>query len=306
VDEDGQLSPFAGNGRPGVSGDGGPALQAKLDDPYGLAVNQKGEVFIASTGSNRIRKVTRNGTIFTVAGGGLKKALSGPAKRIALNRPLDLLFDSRGNLYIADTDNHVVRKVTPNGWMTTVAGTGRAGFSGDGGPAARARLNTPVGIAMDRHGNLYIADKGNHRVREVTADGVIRTIAGTGEIGTTGDGGPALKARLNGPHEVSVDADGNVYILGMGNHRVRIVSPSGIIRAFAGTGRVGAGGDGNNALQAEFNEPHDMALDQHGNLFISDTFNGRIRKVDVQKRIVTVVGSGREGELQEASAETVR
>jgi sugar lactone lactonase YvrE len=301
INDEGLLAPFAGSGKRGFSGDGGPALQAELNDPYGLAVDAKGNVYIASAGSGRVRKVTRDGLITTVAGGGSRKALSGPARNLQLNNPLDLLLDPRGDLYIADSGDHVVRRVTPDGWMTTVAGTGREGFSGDGGPATQARLNWPVGIAMDAKGRLYIADKENHRVREVATSGIIRTIAGTGEIGTSGDGGSALKARLNGPHEVSVDGAGNVYILGMGIHRVRRMDPSGFIRPFAGTGSMGDRGEGGEAVRAELNEPHDMALDPSGDLFIADTFNGRIRKVSVQGRIITVVGSGQNEEETSAS-----
>jgi trimeric autotransporter adhesin len=230
----GTITTMAGGGTapaPGY-GDGGPATAAWLvGGASGVAVDPKGNVYIGSSG--RVRKVNPDGTIAAFAGtgscSGIPRGDGGPATRATLCNPQGLAVDGKGNLYIADIDDHRVRKVSPGGTITTIAGTGKYGFSGDGGPAAKAMLNHPSGVAVDAKGNVYIVEgTPNNRVRKVSPGGKITTFAGTGWLTAptfSGDGGPAIKARLSAPSGVAVDAKGNVYIADMGNRRVRKVRP---------------------------------------------------------------------------------
>ncbi|MDQ3900600.1 MAG: hypothetical protein M3319_09200 [Actinomycetota bacterium] len=179
--------------------------------------------------------------------------------------------------------------------IITVAGTGSAGFSGDGGPATSAHLQNPEGVAVDSSGTLYIADYGNHRVRQVARDGVITTVAGTGRHGYGGDGGPATAAPLHFPYGVAVDSAGTLYIAEFGNHRVRQVTPDGVITTVAGTGSAGYGGDGGPATAAHLNRPCGVAVDDVGTLYIVDDYNDRVRQVTPDGVITTVAGTGSSG-----------
>ena len=214
----------------------------------------------------------------------------GPAKLAMLNQPEGVAVDASGNLYIADTDNNRIRKISPNGIITTVAGTGIAGFSGDGGPASQAQLNHPEGVAVDASGNLYIADTGNNRIRKISPDGIITTVAGNGIAGFSGDNGPASQAQLNQPEGVAVDASGNLYIADTDNDRIREVRTDGVIVTIAGD--AGFSGDGGPASQAQLNHPEGVAVDASGNLYIADTGNNRIRKISPNGIITTVAGNG--------------
>src|SRR5258708_655140 len=217
-------------------------------------------------------------SIQTVAGSSLVGD-GGKALNAQLSDAKCLAIDRLGNVYIADADNHRVRKVNPNGIIQTVAGLGYPGFSGDGGPAVEARLNAPYGLATDLAGNLYIADLGNNRLRKISPDGVISTVAGTGQAGSGGDGGKASSAQLNGPRNVVVDANGNLYISEFLGHRVRLVTVDGAIRTLAGTGTAGARGEGTAATLAELAYPAGMSIDFTGTLYIADSGNQRIRTV---------------------------
>ena len=203
----------------------------------------------------------------------------GQAVAAQLEQPEGIVVDPAGNLYIADAANHRVRKVTPAGAISTVAGTGHQGFSGDHGPATAAQLNQPYGLALDMAGNLYIADYGNQRVRAIGTNGNITTVAGDGPSGTYADGGPATAALLLGPHDLATDAAGNLYISELLGHRVRQVAPGGKISTVAGIGIAGYGGDGGPATAAQLDQPAGLALDGAGNLYIVDSRNFRIRKV---------------------------
>jgi len=297
----GLLSVFAGNGAPGFSGDGGPATSAELNGPVGIALDSAGNLLIADSNNNRIRKVT-NGVITTIAGGGLTGGGSsgdnGPATSALLNRPAGVALDSVGNLYIADSSNFQVRKVT-NGIITTVAGNALGGFNGDNGPATSAEMTLVSGVAVDSAGNLYIADYLNGRIRRVS-NGVITTVAGGGQCGVltvggpclSGDGGPAIGAYLGDPTDVVVDSAGNLYIAS--GSSIRKVS-GGVISTVAGNGNFGFSGDNGPATSAELNlgELGSVAVDSAGSLYIADELNNRIRKVS--KGLITTVAGGYTG-----------
>jgi sugar lactone lactonase YvrE len=222
-------------------------------------------------------------TMKTVAGdGGEQLGDGGPA--------------TAAGFYCSGPGGHTVRKVDPNGTITTVAGTGEEGYSGDGGPATKARLNLPIAVEVDREGNLYITDENNYRIRKVDKDGIITTVAGTakgaGKKGRSADGGPATSAQLRDPGDMTFDARGNMYL---GDYlTVRKIDPSGTITTVAGTGQFGFSGDGGPATEAKLTVG-DVALDGEGNMYISDTENQRIRKVDKNGIITTVAGSGDKG-----------
>ena len=277
------IIPVAGTGIAGFGGDGGPAKLAMLNQPEGVAVDASGNLYIADTDNNRIRKISPGGIITTVAGTEIAgfSGDGGPATQAQLNHPEGVAVDASGNLYIADTGNNRIRKISPNGIITTVAGNGIAGFSGDNGPASQAQLNQPEGVAVDASGNLYIADTDNDRIREVRTDGVIITIAGR-DAGFSGDGGPAYRAQLNHPEGVAVDASGNIYIADTGNNRIRKISPNGTITTIVGNGTT-----------AILKAPTGIAVSASGNLYIADTGNNRILVVDPSGRITTLVSGKR-------------
>ena len=285
----GDISTVAGNGLRGFSGDGGPATAAALDEPAGLAVDSAGDIFIADYGDNRVREVhyTPNyaaSTITTVAGDGTAgySGDNGPATAAELFRPSGVAVDPAGTiLYIADELNNRIRKVNlATGVITTVVGDGAAGFSGDGGLATAAALDHPWAVAIDAAGDLFFADAGNNRIREVTAGGTISTVAGDGTAGFSGDGGPATAAEIDAPRGMAIDAAGDIFFADLGNNRVREVNAAtGLIATVAGTGSGGYGGDGGAAITAALHFPEAVALDASGNLYVADTLNNRIREI---------------------------
>ena len=247
ITTDGVIHRVAGNGTEGDrGGSGGPAVRAELDSPQGVAVNSKGDVFIADTYNNVVREVTPQGFISTYAGNGTAgyRGDNGSARRAELSSPTGLALDALGNLYIADSGNNVIRRVSTSGVITTVAGDvaadqssgGLGGFSGDGGPATSARLNSPQGVALDQSGDLFIADTFNNAIREVTPGGTISTVVNTaGTKGSSGNGGPAAAADLNTPFAVSVDdSTGDLYIADTSNNKVRVVTGFAVPSAVAG------------------------------------------------------------------------
>ena len=215
-----------------------------------------------------------------------------PAKDAPLGEPRGLAFDSSGNLYISDAGAHRILRVDGTGVMTTVAGTGLQGFSGDGGPATNAALYRPSGIAFDSQGNLFISDSWNNRIRKIDRAGIITTVAGTGDWEFAGDGGPAASASLVRPHSIALDDGGNLYVSDSWNNRIRKIDRAGIITTVAGTGASGFSGDGGLATNASLDWPSGIAFDSQGNLFISDSGNNRIRKIDRAGIIMTVAGTG--------------
>lgn len=331
VNTSGTITTIAGNGRFKYAGDGGPATSASLDAPGGVAVDPTGNLFTADIANLVVRKIVPAGAISTYAGTGVPAPMytgdGGPATSVAFVFPHDvqadstgnlyltesgrvhkitpsgiittllsggpnnttgmlsgglspvseLALDSQGNVYISDTFNHRVLKLDTTGAVSIVAGTGRAGFSGDSGPAALARLRAPRGLAVDAAGNLYIADHNNQRVRKVDTSGVITTVAGNGGVTVSGDGGPATSAGVPNPFALTVDGAGNLFI-GSGA-KVRKVDAGGIISTIAGGGFIGPTVDGIPALNAAFTNVQGLAFDAAGNLYLSDRFNDRIRKV---------------------------
>ncbi|HEX5000694.1 MAG TPA: hypothetical protein VFY29_20895 [Terriglobia bacterium] len=279
-----------GNG----AGDGGPATVAQLENAGRVAVDRVGNFYISGSDLGRVRIVTRAGIITSVAGTGFTNAFDGDggaAPASALNFPRGIVLDPAGNLYIADSSNRRIRKVDTSGIISTIAGTGTAGFSGDGGPAVNAMLTFPSDIALDASGNLFVADSSDNRVRKIDSDGTITTVAGTGTSGFSGDGGPATSAKLSSPYGVAVDASGTLFIADFGNQRVRKVSPGGVISTVAGTGTAGFSGDGGPAVNALLRGPTAVAVDSLGNLYIGDNENRRVRKVTFPTTAAPVVAS---------------
>ncbi|MFK0296535.1 RICIN domain-containing protein [Streptomyces sp. NPDC090442] len=290
------INTVAGTGVAGFKGDNEPAVSAQLNGPLGVAVDSTGTLYFSDYNNHRVRKITTDGKISTVAGtgGAGYSGDNGPAASAQLNRPREVAVDSADTVYIADNENHRVRRITTDGKISTVAGTGTAGFGGDGGPATAARLSYPYGVAVDSTGTLYIAEAGNHRVRKVTADGKISTVAGNG-IGYSGDNGPATSAQLNLPHAVALNGAGDLYIADCRNHRVRRITTDGKISTVAGTGTAGFGGDGGPATAAQLNTPLGVVVDNTGTLYITDLGNHRVRKVTTDGKISTVAGAGTAG-----------
>ncbi len=359
VSPSGIISTVAGNGTPGFSGDGGPATSAGLGSARGVAADAAGNLFIADTNNQRIRKVSADGIITTVAGkvgticcfsGGGFSGDGGPATSAQLSQPSAVAVDAAGDLFIADRGNERIRKVSPSGIISTVAGDGtlcdrpvnNCTQLGDGGPAISAQLSNPWGVAVDGAGNVFATDSytrvrrvspdgiittvtggetnipgdgairaaadgagnlfttGALRIRKVSPDGIITTLAGNGQMGFSGDDGPATSAAIDpwdpfaedGPGGgLAVDGAGNLLFADTYNNRIREVSPSGMIRTVVGGGTAGLG-DGGSATNAKLNEPFDVAVDGAGNLFIADAGNGRIRKVSTSGMVTTVAGGG--------------
>jgi trimeric autotransporter adhesin len=264
----GIITTLAGSGKAGYSGDNGPATSAELRDSWGIAVDPSGNVYIADPYSSVVRKVS-NGIITTIAGNGTPgySGDNGPATSAQLSNPLGIAVDPQGIVYVADHDNNAIRKVS-NGIITTIAGSGTQGYGGDNGPATSAQLSIPFGVAVDPQGTVYIADSGNNVVRKVS-DGVITTIAGNGLAGYSGDNGPATSAELFSPTDVVVDSQGNIYSTDFFNFVVRKVS-NGIITTIAGNGQSGYNGDNLEATSAELSVPSGITADLQGNLYFSD------------------------------------
>lgn len=291
------ITTVAGTTGYGYSGDGGPAINAKLFGPSGVRV-YKGEIYIADQNNNVIRKIDASGIITTIVGTGVGgySGDSSSAALATLKKPSDIVIDDSGNIYIADFSNSVVRKVSAStGIITTVAGTGAFGYSGDGGPAISAKLQGPSGIDMDREHNLYIADEANEAIRKVSNTGIITTIAGNGTFGYAGDGGPAASAILNSPSGIRLDKAGNIFIADAQNSVIRKINNVGIISTVAGNGTVGYSGDGGPVLSSELNLPLDICVDFAGDLYIGDLHNYVIRKVDKSGIITTFAGTGVSG-----------
>jgi sugar lactone lactonase YvrE len=281
VDGSGNISTYAGTGAAGYSGDNGAAALAELSGPTGCALDSAGDLYIADSGNSVVREISTKGVITTVAGDGTAGFLGdgGGAISAELNQPYGVALDGSGNLYIADTLNYRVRKVDSTGTITTIAGNGTRGYSGDGAAATSAELYNPEGLVLDSAGDLYIADQANNVVREIVS-GNIKTIAGQQkDYGYGGDGRRATSAGFDGPTYLALDSAGNLYIADTGDQRIRAVNAAGEIHTVAGDGLQGYKGDGGKATSAELSHPQGIALDASGNMFVADTGNGAVRKI---------------------------
>jgi NHL repeat len=277
-----RVTPVAGNGSPGWSGDGGPATQAAVGDPIDVAVAPDGDILVVT--GPRVRRVdAATGLITTVAGGDAHAfgGDGGPALLATLNAPDSVDLDARGNIYVAEYENRVRRIDSTTGVITTVVGTGVEGFAGDGAPAAFAVVSHPHGMAVAHDGTIVIADTGNQRIRRIdAATAVITTIAGTGEEGFSGDGGPATAARFSDPVGVALGPDGSVYVADGSNHAIRRIGSDARITRVAGTGAGGGSGDGGPAREARLDLPNDVAVASDGTLYVPEFQGRRVRRID--------------------------
>jgi class 3 adenylate cyclase len=297
----------AGTGGAGDGPDHQPATTTTIDHPVAVALDSDGRVYLVD--GNRVRRINDDGTVSTIAGTGQAGALGdgGPATAAELDGPQSVAIDSSGDVFIADSQNNRVQEVTASGTMTTFAGTGQSGYSGDGGPASKATLNDPTGVAIGFGGAIFIADSGNNVIREATRDPVsgayvISTFAGTGDAGYNGEGGQANSALLDDPQCVAVDAENNVYVADTLNYRVEKITVAGIISTVAGSGDPSYSGDKGPATSASLDFATGrisgggcLAVDSKGDLFIADGLSNRVREVAVDGIITTVAGNGRAG-----------
>lgn len=328
IGADGTITTIAGTGVCGSAGDNGPALAAQLCNPQGLAV-QGGTVYVADYGYGRLRKITADGTISLVAnapaanvgiagdgtlyvvgsdrlwkvdpvagsitataGSGSATGDGGPGSSAALTRVAETSVGPDGSVYAVDSLNGRVRKISPNGNITTFAGTANCAALNDGGPATNAGLCYPDGVFAAADGNVYIADTSNNRIRKVAPNGTITTVAGNGTSGFSGDNGQATAAQLSFPDDVAVATDGTIYIADSSNSRVRKVTTNGIITTIAGTGTAAYSGDGGPAVSAQLNYPYGIGIGPDNRVYIADSNNNRIRRINQDGTIVTVAGSG--------------
>ncbi len=302
----------AGTGKAGYSGDGGPAKMAQLNNPFGVVRGPDGALYICDTGNHAVRRVDAKGVITTVAGTG-KPGYSGdggPAAKATLREPYEVRFDKAGNLYFVEMQNHVVRRLdAKTGLISTVAGTGKPGFGGDGGPATKAALKSPHSIQFGPDGTLYICDIGNHRIRRVdTAKGIIATFAGTGEQKPAADGATIAGTALNGPRAIDFDAKGQMWLaLREGNAVYRLDLKRGTLHHEAGTGKAGFSGNGGPARQATLSGPKGIAVAPDGDIYFADTESHSIRRIFRQTGTLGLVaGTGQRGDGPEGDPQACR
>ena len=304
-----QIETFAGTGVKGFSGDGGPAAQAQLNNPFGLARGPDGVLYFCDTDNQRVRQIAHDGTITTFAGNGTRGYAGdgGTALAAALNEPYEVRFDKAGNVFFVERLNAVVRRVDrKTGVISTVAGTGQPGFSGDGGPAVKAQLNEPHSIGFDRAGDLYICDIKNHRIRKVDMQtGTISTFAGTGEKQPTPDGAPIAGTPLNGPRALDFDREGNLWLaLREGNAVFKLDLVAGVIHHVAGTGKQGFTGNGGPAKDATLSGPKGLSIAPDGKVWLADTESHSIRVIDPQTGTLTLfAGTGQHGDGAKTDAD---
>lgn len=296
------ISSMAGTGGRGFGGDGGPAVQAKLNDPFGVTRGPDGALWFTEYGGHRVRKINRDGTIETAAGTGEAgySGDGGPAAKAALNQPHEVRFDAAGNYYLADMRNHAIRRVdAKTDVITTIAGTGQPGYSGDGGPAVQATLRQPHSLQFGPGGALFLCDIGNHAIRKIDLKtGVITTVAGTGEPGPTPDGAPIAGTPLNGPRALDFDRQGNLWLATReGNQVFRLDLGNGTIHHMAGTGKKGFSGNGGPAKEAALSGPKGLALDAEGNVWLADTESHSVRRINAKAGVLELMaGTGEKGD----------
>ena len=297
----GTIDTILGNGSEGWNGDGGPALEAACQTPYACEFDSQGNMFVCMGRHHRIRRLDVQTGILTLVGGTGAPGYAGdggPALNATINQPYGLAVDVNGDIYFAQRFDPAVRKIDGRtGIISTVAGTGEFGYSGDGGPGNEAMLREPNDLHLDRRGGLLIADIQDQRIRRVDLrTGVISTFAGTGEKSRAGDGKPAAEASLMGPRAVCMDSLGNTYICEREGNGVRKISTDGTLTTIAGAGSVlGYTGDGGLALAATWGSPKAMRCDRNDNIIVVDTENCAVRRIDAKTGIVTTIVGGHEG-----------
>lgn len=286
------ISTFAGSSQGTADGTG---TSAQFQDPWNIAADANGNLYVTEYASHRIRKITPEGVVTTFAGSSQGYA-DGSGTSAQFNGPTAIAVDAQNNVYVTEYDGHRIRKITPEGVVSTVAGTGTAGFAD--GPAALSAFNTPSGIAVDAEGNLYISDRNNTRVRKITAaTGVVSTLAGNGTVGQADGTGPA--AEFNAPSGLTIDGEGNLYLTDTDNHLIRKITPAGVVTTLAGSGQIGAGGEGGFAdgtgNSAQFYYPWSIAIGSENELYVADYFNHRIRMITPEGVVSTIAGTGAAG-----------
>jgi streptogramin lyase len=298
----GKILTYVGTGQQGFSGDGGPATQGRLDNPFGVVRGPDGALYVCEAGNHVIRRIAPDGTLSTIAGTG-KRGYSGdggPATKAELNEPYEIRFDRSGNMFFVERLNHIVRRVDARSKIiSTVAGTGKPGFSGDGGPAVKAALSQPHSIQFDPKGDLYICDILNHRIRRIDRKtGIISTFAGNGNQAPTPDGAELEGTPLNGPRAIDFDGQGNMWLaLREGNAVYRIDMKKRTIHHVAGTGEKGFSGNGGPAKQATLSGPKGLSIGPDGNVYLADTESHTIRMIDLRKKTMELVaGTGERGD----------
>jgi streptogramin lyase len=296
------ISTFAGTGKQGFSGDGGPATEAQIDNPYGVVRGPDGALWFCEYSGQRIRRVAQDGTITTIAGTGAKGYAGdgGPATQASFNLPHEIRFDADGHLFVADVANHAIRRIdAKTGIITTIAGNRRRGYAGDGGPADQASLSSPHSLQFGPDGFLYICDIGNHVIRRIhLGTGVITTFAGTGKAGPTPDGSPIAGTPLNGPRSLDFDRAGNLWLATReGNQVFKFDLKAGTIHHVAGTGEPGFTGNGGPAKTAKLSGPKGIALDAEGNVWLADTESHTVRMIDRRSgNLELIAGTGAKGD----------
>lgn len=296
------IETFAGNGQQGFSGDGGAATAAQIDNPFGVVRGPDGAIWFTEYTGQKIRRVAADGTIQSMAGTGETGYTGdgGPATQATFNLPHEIRFDAEGNYYLTDMKNHVIRRVDgKTGIISTFAGTGEAGYGGDGGVATQATLKQPHSIQFGPDGDLYICDIGNHVIRKVDMEtGIISTFAGTGKAGPTPDGSPITGTPLKGPRSIDFDADGNLWLCTReGNQVFKLDLKAGVIHHMAGTGEKGFSGHGGPATQAKLSGPKGIAIDAEGNAWLADTESHTVRMIDaISGKLELMAGTGEKGD----------
>jgi len=293
----GEVRVVAGTGAPDNNGDAGPARSVNIGDPFGVAVGPDGALYITEVRNHRVRRLdVKSGELTTVAGSGEKgySGDGGPAVDARMNEPYEVRFDGEGNMLIVEMQNHVVRRIDKKTkTISTIAGTGRKGFGGDGMPATEAQFNQPHSIALDRDGAIYVADIGNHRIRRIDpVSGVVETIAGSSERRLPREGQQARENPILGPRALYVDGDTLWIALREGHSIWRMKLADGILHHVAGTGKAGYSGDGGPALAATLNGPKGIAVDPQGNVVVADTENHAIRRIDVRTGLISTLAGG--------------
>jgi trimeric autotransporter adhesin len=294
IDGSATIATIIGTATASSTGDGGAATSATINTPYAAIGDVSGNIYVAESNGCRVRKIAPTGTVTTYAGNGTCTSTGdgGAATSATLNYVTGLAVAPDGSVYIVEGNGNRVRKVSTAGTISTFAGTGTASSTGDGGAATAATINSPRGITVDHAGSVYISESAGNRVRKVTSAGTISTIMGTGTASSSGDGGAATSATVNGPRNVAVARDGSIYISDAGGCRIRKISAAGIASTVVGTGTCTSTGDSGAATSATINNPRGVVLDEVGNLYVAELDGARVRRVDAAGVITTISGNG--------------